>query len=337
VLSRIGTVLLNILGLIAAILTRILGLLFLIVAGICITLLISILLGWDTSIRLGDGPFFYDEHLGHLVQALFTDNLHRMLFLWSAGALLVIPFIGLLLLGIRLFFDFKGIPGYLGSALTALFIVAIVLMFYNVARLMSEFQHEAQYSEQIPLPSLSSDTLVLDLLPGADPEFAFKTGFGSGQLFFHGLVTFPDLDSTQLLYMGANRFTVTEEMAAEHFELNLKRNARGSGYKDAVQHARAISSRYEVSGDTLRIHPHFSLAKGTLLRKQEALYELAVPVGKRIHFTVRSARLLHDVPNVSNTYDEAMAGHTWIMTQNGLLCETCTSRPRKVKSTPIEY
>jgi hypothetical protein len=59
------------------------------------------------------------------------------------------------------------------------------------------------------------------------------------------------------------------------------------------------------------------------LRNQKVKYTLYVPVGKKVHFSKNAAEVIYDVPNTTNTYDADMAGKTWIMTRNGLACDSC--------------
>jgi len=324
-LTQVGHFIMNILQLIGKLLARFIGAVLFIAAVFGILVLVSALLGWDFAFKISDGNVFMEDHLDQFANAVFADYTQRTLFIWGAGGLTVIPLILLLLLSIRLLFDYRKIPAYTSVALIALWVVSLAATAIAGINLYQEFHFETGYSENISLPPSEHDLMVIDIVETGEPEYSFSTGFGDGRAFFHGSVTFPGLDSTDILYTGQNKLTV--EMADKNstYELEVERKARGADRKDAINNARDIRMLHQVTSDSLRIYPRFALQQGQKIRAQEVLYTLYVPVGKRVHFTGDAATVIYDVPNISNTYDEDMAGKTWIMTRNGLACESCLS------------
>lgn len=320
---QLGQLLINIVRLIFQILGHVIGMALFIASILAILALISALLGWDFAFRISDGNMFMDEHLHEFANAVFADGTQRTVFLWGIGGLTVIPFILLLLLSMRLAFNFRKIPGYTTLVLGVLWMLSLTAVAFTGIKLYKDYHFETGYSEVIDLPPSDADIMVVDMADSGEPEYSFSTGFGSGRAFFHGTVTFPGIDSTDVLYTGKNKFTVAMAEKNSEYKLEVERKARGAGRKDAVNNARDIRTLHEIAGDSLRIYPRFALKKGQKIRAQEVLYTLHVPVGKRVHFTHNAANILYDVPNISNTYDTDMAGKTWIMTRNGLACASC--------------
>lgn len=334
---KLGQFILNILRLIGEILGRFTGAALFLAAVLAILVLMSALLGWDFAFKVSDGNMFMDEHLHQFANAVFADNTQRNLFLWGVGGLTIIPFVLLLLLSVRLLFSYRKIPGYTAVVLGIFWIFSLGAVAFTGIRLYKEYHVETGYSEVIDLPNPDAEVIIIDMADTGEPEYSFSTGFGSGRAFFHGTVTFPGLDSTDILYTGKNKFTVAMADNNNSYELEVEKKARGAGRKDAVNNARDIQTLHEINGDSLRIYPRFALKKGQKIRAQEVLYTLHVPVGKRVHFTRSAGSVMYDVPNISNTYDEDMAGKTWIMTRNGLACESCRQEKKSVESDTLHH
>ena len=53
---------------------------------------------------------------------------------------------------------------------------------------------------------------------------------------------------------------------------------------------------------------------------------LKVPEGKTVHLSEEMHDIIHDIENVTNTYDGDMVGLGWTMTQQGLECIGCDLR-----------
>lgn len=322
-LSKAGGLILNILKLLGILVTKIVGAALLFVALTAVLVLISAFLGWDFAFKISDGELFLDEHLRNLSAALFASDTHRLISVWALAGLTFIPFVLLLLAGIQLLFGIKRIPGRPSAALGILWFVSLGTVAVSGARLYREFHYQAGYTETEE-PAGQSDTLYVDVPHSEEPNYRFRTGFGTEGFFFHGIVTFPGLDSTDILYTGKNKLTVVMSERDQTYKTDIERSARGFSRKNALDNARQIRTAHRMTADSLIIHPYFALKNDQKIRAQEVTYTLHVPVGKRIVLATGAEQILYDVPNITNTYDAEMAGHTWIMTRNGLACETCT-------------
>lgn len=335
--TKVGHFIVSLLTLLVSFIARLLGVAFFLVAIFAILALLSAFLGWEFAFHMSDGHIFWDDQLNRLIESAFDSALQRQLFLWGLAGILIIPFVGLFVIAIRLLFNYKKGSRITGAALTGIWIACVFLAAYPAMHLLKNFRVEATYSEVEPIPEVESDLLVIDIEKSEEPSYQFRTGLGRGQTFFQGIVTFPGLDSTDIWYTGKNQLTVAMNESDSTFRLEAERSARGASQKDAINNASQIITHYSFSGDSLRMYPWFALKKGQPIRDQKVQYTLYVPVGKRVHFSKGSVNLIFDVPNVTNTYDADMVGHTWVMTQNGLTCETCTERSNRSKRIKIEY
>ena len=313
----------NILKVLLVILAKVIGALF-IVAGITgIFLSLGLLFGWESILAISQNGMFNSSNVSVIVDSFFDTVNQRTLF--SAGVFLttITPAIGLLLLGIRLLFDFRKIPIWPGIILLILWFTGITMVAVSATEIYQKFQVETSFTENVPLELPVTDTLYIDLLPEHNTMYNFKKGFYRNRFSYDSNVTFPGIESTDILYIGRTDFTVEMNYADTLFKLMIKREANGSTQADAVANARGIESFVEVIGDSLLVHPYHAVLKTAKIRGQEIKYILQVPVGKSVHFNQKSKSILYDVPNVTNTWDGVMINHTWLMTRNGLVCTTC--------------
>jgi hypothetical protein len=334
--KSLGNFIVRILTLLVTLIGKILGL-ALFVAGVGgILFLISALFGWEFAFKYSSNGLYIEDQLRLLVEASFANPTLQTLGLIGASMLVAIPIIGMLLLGIRLLFDYRKIPGYVGVVLITLWFIALGIAASVGGRLAQDFRIETEFSESVELDFPASDTLFIDVSNSHKPKYKFKSGFSNGSFFYSGDVTFPGLDSTDIVYMGKNTFTIARNEVDTLYRLNVSRSANGSNQKDAVENASGTKSNATLSGDSLLIHPYFAIVKGQKLRNQGVSYTLLVPVGKSVHFNEGSRAVIYDVPNVTNTSDREMLGKTWIMTRNGLVCTSHDMQPEEPEEEPTE-
>lgn len=334
--KSLGNFIVRILTLLVTLIGKILGLALFVVGVGGILFLISALFGWEFAFKYSSNGLYIEDQLRLLVEASFANPTLQTLGIIGASLLVAIPIIGMLLLGIRLLFDYRKIPGYVAVVLITLWFIALGIVASVGGRLAQDFRIETEFSESVELDFPTSDTLFIDVSNSHKPKYKFKSGFSNGSFFYSADVTFPGLDSTDIVYMGKNTFTIARNEVDTLYRLNVSRSANGSNQKDAVENASGTKSNATLSGDSLLIHPYFAIVKGQKLRNQGVSYTLLVPVGKSVHFNEGSRAVIYDVPNVTNTSDREMLGKTWIMTRNGLVCTSHDMRPEEPEEEPTE-
>ena len=105
--------------------------------------------------------------------------------------------------------------------------------------------------------------------------------------------------------------------------LMMKHKARGKNNSDARQRAHLFDYPFEQNGDYLILSECFSVPKEALYRGQELKLTLQLPVGAEIFLDPSIENLIFDIENVHNIWDGNMVGHTWKMSQKGLVCLDC--------------
>jgi len=315
---------------------KILGLALLMAGLAGLVAAIAASFGWHGFMAMHGSDFIGDPSIANILDSTFSSTLQRTLFYMGGVLVYFIPVVAFILLGIRLLFDYKKIPGLVGVVLLILWFAGVGFLTaagFNSAR---EFRIETSFTEDVPLELPTSDTLYLDIAQEGSTIYEFRNGFGNNEIYFPDGVTFPGIDSTNIIYMGDVEFTVKMNRRDSLYRLSVTREANGFSQKDAVMHAREAKTVASVEGDSLLIFPYFALEKGALLRNQDVSYELSIPVGKSIHFNPRSESIIYDVPNITNTHDRNMIGKTWYMTAKGLRCKNCPDIDRRLEEMELE-
>lgn len=308
----------KILKVLIVVLAKIIGVIFFLAGSFALIALITALLGMDTFLSATGS-----REMTEFVNSTLNDSTNKGLFFGGIALTLGVPAVSLLLVGIRMLFQKIRYSGIVAIVLIVVWFVGIGLLAASGVHLFENRQSSARYTKTLKMDVDSSiDTLVLDIEGANLPRFRFSGDFMDGSIFFEGGVTFPWIDSTNVLYVGKNSIT-TRQAAGDHFLLEVEKSARGSTQKDATRNARQMKSSWTLTNDSLRISPYFILEKGNIVRSQKARYVLYIPVGKAVTLAPSSKDLIYNITNISNTRDRDMLGETWLMTDEGLKCTTC--------------
>jgi phage shock protein PspC (stress-responsive transcriptional regulator) len=305
------------------VLFKIIGVALLLAGAAGLVGIVAGILGFETFLSLSETGILTEDQVGGVMGSIIGSDLQGFLLKIGALLFLAIPALALLLLGIRIAFDYKRIPGLVGIVMLIFWLTGIGLLVAGGMQTYRDFQVETQFTETLDLVLPDTDTLYLDVAQQELTQYAFSSGFGDSHLFFENGVTFPGLDSTNIMYIGKNRVTVEPNKTDSLYKLKIERSANGSSQKDAINNARQSITRASVEGDSLLIYPVFALGKESKIRNQKVKYIISIPVGKAIHFNKNSGRIIYDVPNVTHTHDRKMLEKTWLMTEGGLKCTTC--------------
>jgi phage shock protein PspC (stress-responsive transcriptional regulator) len=308
----------KILKVLIIVLAKIIGVIFFLAGSFALIALITALFGMDTFLSATGS-----REMTEFVNSTLNDSTNKGLFFGGIALTLGVPAVSLLLVGIRMLFQKIRYSGIVAIVLIVVWFVGIGLLAASGVHLFENRQSSARYTETLKMDVDSSiDTLVLDIEGANLPRFSFSGDFMDGSIFFEGGVTFPWIDSTNVLYVGKNSIT-TRQAVGDRFLLEVEKSARGSSQKDAARNARQMKSSWSLTNDSLRVSPYFVLEKGNRVRSQKARYTLYVPEGKAIRLAPSSKSVIYDIPNISNTRDQDMLGETWLMTEKGLKCTTC--------------
>jgi|SRR5690554_426955 len=325
--TTIAESLANLIRLILSVIGKLIGTILIIIGVVAIFASLALAFGWETFWAFNYSGVFNDANLPFILSSVFENVEQKTMFSIGILLTLIVPGISLLLMGMRLLFDFKKTPVWTGVLLVIVWFGGVSLLAASGTGIYRNFQVSTSFTEKVDLEMPSTDTLFIDLLPQIDTKYKFSTGYKKRKFYYDYDVTYPGIESTNILYIGDIEFTIERNNADSLFNLMIKRKSHGATRSDAVRNAEHVTSIAEIAGDSLLFHPYYAVLKDGKLRNQEISYTLQVPVGKAVHLNEKLKSILDNVPNVTNTSDRNMVNHTWLMTQNGLVCTTCIDEP----------
>ncbi len=268
------------------------------------------------------------EELGLLdLGALIFETREQALWL-GIGALVLclVPIVAIMLAGFRLLLDTRT-PSWFGWTLALLWLAALVPTIWGGLQLGRDFHRRNSTRTEVTLASPSADVLYLDALTPGDTT-GWSMRFDDGEIDF-------DLEGLHIengqIAGGWARLDV-EQSPDSLYHLVTIRSAQGRSTKEALARANNISTEFRQEGDVLYVSPVLRFSADDKIRIQDARFTLLVPVGKAVFFRAGSEDVIHDVDNVTNTYDHKMIGKTWRMTERGLE----EGRPGAEGSEPTE-
>lgn len=192
----------------------------------------------------------------------------------------------------------------------AVWLVGIVLLFIlSFSQLKDYMQSGTKYSENYSLKSTTTDTLYL--------KSADNINFDWHEKNF-------DMDRIKIIVKDDEQMVIGEPILdiersySDNFEVVLKKKARGRSHDKAVENAGSIKYEWHQNNSEVIFDQYFTLEEGSKWRNQRLQITVKVPEGKVVYLDDSMEKIIHDIENVSNTWDSDMLNHKWIMKKNGL-------------------
>ncbi|MFA8436496.1 MAG: PspC domain-containing protein [Marinifilaceae bacterium] len=256
------------------------------------------------------GPFSEMHFPASVVSRVFLEG--GSITLFTIGLVLVvgIPLLLLIFAGLKLLFKFKTNNTIIGLSALAGWIGGIILLLsVSFGQIKSFMGSGTKYMETYSLENLSSDTLYLKAKDNVDFDW-----YESNLELDDMKIVFKD-DAEMLI--GEPTLDV-EESLSNNFEIKIKKRARGRNRSEAVENAESIEYKWSLEDSLLEFDRYFTLPEDESWRKQSMHITLKIPRGKVIYLDESMGRIIHDVENVSHTWDWDMLDKMWIMKKEGL-------------------
>lgn len=260
-----------------------------------------------------------------LVPAIFGSSSQFMMAAVGFGLVVGIPALALMFLGFQLLIKARRKVKGLGLVFFGLWILGIVLLSVAISKAAVDFQQTESERTEIPLTQPVKDTLVL--------EISSKKIEGKSDTYV--LPDIGDFYETELELVFADRVKLDiKKSTTGNYE--LVQTNKASGKRNSYAKERANNIRYDVSQNDSAIvfSDFFSVPKQDHYRNQEVQLLLKVPEGKAVFLSNSVGKILYDVKNTRDMYDRDMAGHTWVMLPEGLVCTDCAEEETYKREIP---
>jgi len=227
----------------------------------------------------------------------------------AIGLLTGIPLLAMVFIGTKLVFRYKTNNTAIGLSMVGVWLIALVSLIVVSAGQVGNFKSRSSITENQTISCDSCQTLYLKLAEDKYEDYAeldfdindFKVMVADGENVMLGA---PQLD---VVKSGSDNFTIT-----------IKKAARGRSREFAKESAEEIIYNYELKDSTLYFDPYFLLDENAKWRDQDVDITIKVPEGKAVYLGENLIKIIHDIENVSNTWDADMVEKTWEMKPEGL-------------------
>lgn len=309
VVERILNALLSILKFIMKFAFKIIGIFLMILGVLILFSFLGAIFGHE--ILVVDNVFGMYDVSGYINRMLVVEEHHSLLIL-GVVMMMIAPVVWLILGGIKLLFNNKTntrVP-LIGSALVSL--AGFMIVGYIALSLGRDFRSAASATKISDVESINGDVYYLsvnDNRPYEADELSDELGWTiSEDGHYHGDI---------ILNIGKSD--------KDYAFIKAKYKAKGRTKKDALDRAKGMEYAFEQSDSLILFDDFFKMNTTEKFRNQEMEIVLYIPVGKSIYLDNDMEDIIYDIDNVTNTRDDHMLDHTWLMTQSGLICTDCSS------------
>lgn len=181
-------------------------------------------------------------------------------------------------------------------------------------KLKSEFRNEGLTAESFDLQE-TSDTLTVKL-PGGKIKNAY-----------HWSVR---VDKSEGVFKMKNDSLFIADVALDvvsadipEYRVDIIKSAKGKTVKDAEVLSYESNYYWEQIGNELIISDAFNIPSKSKWRNQSIRVVLNVPYGRVVKLDRSTRKIIDDIKNIQNIYDNEMAGKSWTSTEAGLSCVDC--------------
>ena len=290
------------------VLGKVIGVVFLIIGTFWLVGLLGMLVGSETVFSITSDGIFSFEASEFFNLIFISENQFHMAVV---GAILVIgiPLIMLIYAGVKLLFKVKTHTG-VGIGLFVIWVIGVFMCAMVGIRMGTELTHD----ETISTTEVIGEE-VEDFYISANTE----ENPGEGILEDKYSVISLDEDS---IYMNDVRLYIYKSKT-DSMELKMVKSSSGKSRKDATNNAKMISYTYSINDSSIFLGNYLATIKENKIRGQQVRVKLYLPVGKSIYLDKSLKRIIHNVDNVTDTWDNDMLEQKWVMLANGLTCLDC--------------
>ncbi|MEO6903493.1 MAG: PspC domain-containing protein [Bacteroidia bacterium] len=302
---------------------------------IAIILLVVLLAG-----IFGNGSVFSENFGGNSINFSLFDvstfilpkNLPNELVSLALLLFIGVPLLSIIYSCIKHLFGIKEKNKIVKYMASTLWLFGLALTVYMTIEISNEFSQQAYSKESIKINQPINETLYLDAKTIPNADFTFLFNQRNRKIDFYNKFLFSKTDST--FSLGYPTMEIVES-ETDSFQLVVIKSARGFDKKQAIKNAKNITYSTTQKDSTLILNSYYDINTEDQLRFQKVKIILKVPLNKVIYLSKRMEKIIYDVDNVSNTWDNDMVDRRWVMTSHGLQCIDCSGLDDTENNIPL--
>lgn len=228
--------------------------------------------------------------------AEFVANSMSTISVIAAYLVLMIPSLGIALLGLTIIMRKAVTKAVVGWTLFGLWLLGMIGLAFSVPMIIRDFSAENKFRDERPMivnevkPTLKLNEIYYDL----DRDYSY--------------------DVVDLRLRGHSDST---------YLLALEFESRGSSRANAKQNAQAVSYGVEQRGEDIYFDSNLTFDHGTPFRFQTLDATFYIPYGKVFRMDEELGEIIINTLHLNGYRVYQMEGNDWVYDENGLNCLTC--------------
>ncbi len=198
-----------------------------------------------------------------------------------AFLVILIPLVGIILLAVRVIFNSRKVAKSVGFSLFMIWLIALGIGIFNIAKNATDFKEEASFSESVELKNNPKNVYYLQL---GEERTVQENIIGSNKTKII-TITGNDRDFDTPNSINVDLHLIENGIVS----LTKTYTARGKNFDAALNNARQIEYYYTQKDSLLVFDSNSELKKGSLWRNQEVKLKLNIPVGSVLYIQERFA------------------------------------------------
>jgi hypothetical protein len=215
----------------------------------------------------------------------------------------------------RILFNYRTKGKFTFAGLITISVLGFIMIFATLTLLVKGFSSEASYSETIEIGG-DGKAYALRVSDFIDDERPYDL----------------DWTITEKYQLLADVELNVKPTQKETPYLELTTESQGQNRLDARQRAKNYTYYNEQIDTVINLANYFLVPSSEKYRAQNLNVVLYLPVGYSVYLDESTIDIIYDIENVTDTRDDNMVGHFWVMTQNGLVCMDCNNEKTEWKS-----
>lgn len=252
---------------------------------------------WGPNIMMPD-------FLNHLV-----DPSTVTLALIALGLLIGIPLLAVIYIGTKLVFRYKSNNIFVGLTMVGVWLIALLAITILSVSQLGNYKNRSSITNSTTLECDTCQTMYLRLAEDKYEDYVMYDFDMEG-------FQIAEVNGKEVM-LGKPKLDV-EKSGSNSFVITVRKTSLGKTREVAKEYTEEIIYNFSQTDSTVYFDPWFFLEEGEKWRKQEVFITVKVPEGKAVYLSENLKRIIHDIENVSNTWDGDMIGKYWEMKPEGL-------------------
>lgn len=277
--------------------------------------ILSLIIG---AFSIGSFEFLnIESNFIHYPDFFFAATIPRWLLTISLLTLIGIPFLILLVLGLRILSsNLKRFSKTASLSLLGIWFIALLILIFTAVEFGTSHSNFGHSVQKNPLKIIASDTLVLKMRNNDAIYYQHNLRRNSRR---HEV----NVGGVPLIYTNDIHLDIKRSTTNTAYVI-IQKTSYGASSSEARKSAEEIQYLYSVQENNLILDAFFLSDLKNIFKEEEIDITLYVPKGTHVYLDNSVKNFLSNVKNKTNMYDDDMVNHHFEMTNTVLKCTDCS-------------